>query len=464
MTCNDIQMKNIDFKVTIVMTCIKGRNNKFMCRSALKRKRRINMIYIIDSIMGSGKSTWIISQVNANPSRQYLIVVPLLSEVERYLSEISGIHPVEPKNKGASKLEDLKKLISEGKTIVTTHQLLQKVDTECMELLKKQNYTFIIDEALEVVEQYTISKDDFKAMVEGEYVSVDEKGFVVWNNDNPDKANYAGTRWKDIKTLCELHSLMAYTSKNGKAVSFIWNFPPEFFNCFKDGIILTYLWTGSLQKYYFELHNIAYETHTLMNNIMCPYSDTIAQKQIYNIAGLITIFEDEALNSIGNLVGKKRPLSSSWYKANKDTELMDKLKNNVYNFFKNKTKSKFRESMWSTFKDYQYRLRGAGYSGSQKNPCFIPINAKATNSYSHKINLAYLVDVYCDPILINFFSHHGLKVEQDSYALSQLLQWIWRSRIRNGEPIILYLPSERMRNLLKKYLGVEESDALQVPA
>lgn len=43
---------------------------------------------------------------------------------------------------------------------------------------------------------------------------------------------------------------------------------------------------------------------------------------------------------------------------------------------------------------------------------------------------------------------NGVELNQDLYAISELLQWIWRSAIRDGECIDLYLPSVRMRELL----------------
>jgi hypothetical protein len=46
-------------------------------------------------------------------------------------------------------------------------------------------------------------------------------------------------------------------------------------------------------------------------------------------------------------------------------------------------------------------------------------------------------------------------VDGDMYALSSLIQWVWRSAIRDGKPIILYVPSSRMRGLLIKWLNDE---------
>ena len=39
-----------------------------------------------------------------------------------------------------------------------------------------------------------------------------------------------------------------------------------------------------------------------------------------------------------------------------------------------------------------------------------------------------------------------------TYALSILIQWVFRSAIRNGQEVWLYLPSARMRGLLAGWL------------
>ena len=43
-------------------------------------------------------------------------------------------------------------------------------------------------------------------------------------------------------------------------------------------------------------------------------------------------------------------------------------------------------------------------------------------------------------------------VDEDGYALSEMIQFIWRSAIRNNEPIYCYIPSKRMRDLLQGYI------------
>jgi len=55
----------------------------------------------------------------------------------------------------------------------------------------------------------------------------------------------------------------------------------------------------------------------------------------------------------------------------------------------------------------------------------------------------------------NLLMKRNVRLDQDTYALAEMLQWIFRSRIRNDEPIDIYVPSERMRSLLIKWLEGE---------
>ena len=111
-------------------------------------------------------------------------------------------------------------------------------------------------------------------------------------------------------------------------------------------------------------------------------------------------------------------------------------------------------------KDYRTKLKGARYSRDSvwqdgMRFGFIPSNAKATNDYRQVAAMAYLCNTYHHPVVKEYFESQGVPVYDDLYALSQMVQWIWRSRIRdevNQQPIHVFIPSERMRGLLKRWL------------
>ena len=74
------------------------------------------------------------------------------------------------------------------------------------------------------------------------------------------------------------------------------------------------------------------------------------------------------------------------------------------------------------------------------------------NQYRTKKTLAYLINDFENPYIVQWFAEHKVTLDQDAIALSQMVQWIWRSQIREGKPINLYLPSKRMRKLLTDWL------------
>lgn len=75
---------------------------------------------------------------------------------------------------------DLKRLISNGENIISTHALFQKIDNELMNMCKASNYILIMDEVADVIEDYSISKQDFENLL-NEYVDVNpETKQLIW--------------------------------------------------------------------------------------------------------------------------------------------------------------------------------------------------------------------------------------------------------------------------------------------
>lgn len=54
--------------------------------------------------------------------------------------------------------------------------------------------------------------------------------------------------------------------------------------------------------------------------------------------------------------------------------------------------------------------------------------------------------------IYRFFEGRGIVMDQDGFALSEMLQFIWRSAVRDEKEIWVYIPSRRMRNLLERWI------------
>lgn len=399
------------------------------------------MVKIVDDIMGSGKSTWAINYINANKHKRFLCIVPLLTECDRF-KENTEIEIVDPEKWG-TKWKNFRWLVENNKNIVTTHSLIQKMDIDMLELLKSKDYVLMIDECLDVLDTYKISKDDLKIIFNEKLVSLDEDGFLVWNEE---KNPYRGV-YNDIKRLCSFKSLMGFKKDNSDELARIimWNFPVDFFKCFEESYIFTYLWEGSIQKSYFDIHGIKYEKYMLNTwKQLVPHDKQLEYQKRRSVVDLIKIYEGK-FNNIGSKIGKSNPLSKSWYedKRKKNISIFSLLKSNTENYFRTVTKTGSDDNMYTVFKPYCKYVRGKGYSKG-----FVPCNARGTNQFKEKQSLAYLINFFMSPDIKQFVEHYRIEFDDDLFSLSALLQWIWRSRIRDGESINIFIPSERMRNLL----------------
>ena len=322
------------------------------------------------------------------------------------------------------------------------------MDLDMLELLKSKNYVLMIDECLDVLDTYKISKDDLKIIFNEKLVSLDEDGFLVWNEE---RKPYKGV-YGDIKRLCSFKSLMGFKKENSDELARIimWNFPVDFFKCFDESYIFTYLWEGSIQKSYFDIHGIKYEKYMLdYDRQLIPHCKEIEYEKRKNIVDLINIY-DGKFNKIGMKIGKSNPLSKSWYedKRKKNRSIFSQLKNNTENYFRTVTKTKSIDNMYTVFKPYCKYVKGEGYTKG-----FVSCNARGTNEFKNKKSLAYLINFFMSPDIKQFVEHYHIEFDDNLFSLSALLQWIWRSQIRDGKSINLYIPSERMRELLKMWIN-----------
>ena len=119
-------------------------------------------IKIIDSVMGSGKSTYAINYINDNIDENFIIVVPTKSEQQRYKKALDRDVFLPNLNEGDDRLlQSFNWAVMDGKTIVTTHKLLECWDSTSINEIKKKGYTLILDEVIDVINPVTVKKNDF---------------------------------------------------------------------------------------------------------------------------------------------------------------------------------------------------------------------------------------------------------------------------------------------------------------
>jgi len=423
---------------------------------------------VVDSYPGSGKTTWAINYMNAHhQENKFLYITPFLDETDRITQACPRLNferPSAQKGKGR-KMTHLLELLQEGCNISSTHALFAHITDEVIEALRISDYVLILDEVFQVMEnfdmwddQYQYRTEEFKAdltrvnidtLVTKEFISINDDYSVSWiDEENPLH------KYDMLKKLADRGLLYII-----RGSLLLWSFPTEVFKkeIFDEVFVLTYQFENQLQHYYYKYFGINYEKYYISNKNGYNIEkfgdgdhDLIFREMIKD---KIIIVESDKLNKVGDPYldsGKSRrnsTMSKRWYNRHLET-VMPFLQNNMSNFFANISGSKAGDRMWTSFAIHKMDFVAKNINSKH----WVALNSRATNKYGNKTALAYMINRYMNPFYDAFFSFRKVELDQDGFALSELVQWIFRSAIRNNEQIILYIPSWRMRSLLKAYL------------
>lgn len=396
--------------------------------------------------MGAGKTESAIAFMNANPNRRFIFCTPFLDETVRVRDSCPALDFQLPDNyKGRTKSKDFEVLLTARKNIATSHVLFSLMRPETTELIRAGGYTLILDEVMEVISvEKKTGKHDLARLFNDGWFVMGEDYHIKWAG--PD--DYKG---KDdtICRMAQMDCLMYY-----KETLLFWTLPVRNFYAFDEVYVLTYMFHAQLQRYYYDMHGFEYRyIGTECVDGAYRFCDTPSTPEYAR--GLIDkVHVFDRLNEIGQsdrYVNElcDPSLSKSWYmnSTERGDTTLDNLRCDAYNVVTNKFSVKYRQYIWTTFEEYEDRIKG---KLSQKS--YVPCNSRATNKYRDRHYLLYLVNRYHNPLLVNYFKEKGIELDNNAFALSELTQWLWRSAIRCGEDIHVYIPSRRMRALLNDWL------------
>lgn len=127
--------------------------------------------------------------------------------------------------------------------------------------------------------------------------------------------------------------------------------------------------------------------------------------------------------------------------------------------------------MWTCLASKKSDLKGKGYCQVRKLTaeerslpkeqkercerelsCWVPCNCIATNAFRNRWAMAYATDIRHNPLISGWLDNQGVAVDEDAFSLSCFIQWLCRSRVRDGQSVQIYIPSERVRRLFSAYL------------
>lgn len=426
------------------------------------------MIKVCDAFMGAGKTSAAINYMRSNSDKRFIYITPYYDETVRIRDSCSGLRFWLPSNAyeryDHAKRNHLKYLVSEGKNVAITHALFKLCDNETISIIRAQNYVIIIDEVVDVFSRLEITSSDIEMIIDSGWLQVKEnngKKEYYYDIHSAEK-KYQGGRFVDLFVYTSSQRIVEINEGDEGSGLWYWTLHDGLFTGDNEVIILTFMFSGSVMAGYLaacgsQIKNIGVKKMPVTTTAGGDVYEFVDRPQcppdyVGDLSSMISILDNKRMNEVGE---KIYALSYNWYKTRLANDRKDELQNlrkNVQNFFKNISGTKESNSrLWSTYKSAKGRIKGNGYTNS-----FLSFTTKATNRYRSCTALAYLVNVYHDPNIKNYFSQKGVVINDNEYALSTMVQWIWRSAIRDGKPICIYLPSRRMRTILKDWIESSE--------
>lgn len=398
----------------------------------------MNTVTVVDARMGRGKTSAAISYMNKNKgSKRFLYITPYLDEVNKICEKCD--FDQSDGDESHTKSCELKHLLHQRKNIAATHSLFYLLDEDALSIINENQYTLIIDESIQVITRLNISSADLDLL--STLVAEDQDGLLRWKDKE-----YEGI-FTGYKRLADSGCLM----KRDSVLLNVLN--PRLLEAFDEIIMMTYLFDGQYQMAYLKYFGIPYNVVGVRAaGGTYDFSDGLDVPPPVDYGQLIHIVDDKRVNQVG---GKRNALSKSWFASRSyRDESVKALRNNMKYFFQQMTNSDANTRLWTTFKSSKEKLIEAKTGRFRGN--FLQISARATNEYMGRTDLAYMANRFIDPNLTKFFNTNGITVDHELFALSEMLQWIWRSAIRINKEITIYIPSRRMRELLIQWINTNK--------
>ncbi len=420
-----------------------------------------NRVKFIDRPCGVGKSSD--TYANLSYDKRYLIVVPDLGEVERVIEETNkrGLGFQTPLTMteylqgdpdedisdsdlpySESKLSHMQALMAEGANIVTTHKLFDMVD---MSKVDTSFHHIIIDETFECVTAVAGPKKAAfdKVYVREGYAVVDESGLVrptdkwVLEADDVDPA-------VSKKLFLKARAGRLHVSEDGFYVDVV---PVQTFLRNQSCTVLTYMSEGSLMAAYLRRHGVEYEVERDAEEDL-RFRQGAKQRLILRHLNL-----DE-----GKGKGRKhRKALSFGYKAQgsfgRQTQVRfaTSIRNHVYRVMKLKPN----ELIFTMRKDLAYDRRDElsqfVKEARLSTATWVHKSTKGTNKHRYCVGALHMYDLNLNPSVKKYLDF--TEEQEIAWRKSELVQWIWRTAIRDGEVVQVSFCSQRTKQAFEDWLG-----------
>lgn len=407
------------------------------------------MVMVCDMPTGYGKSSAAINYINEHPENRYVYITPYVSEGDRIIAACPEAKFYKPNNysddTGHSKTMDTLPQLEAGRNVATTHAAFLYYTPEIVRAIQDGGYTLIIDESVNILDELKIDPGDLRVFVDAGFIN-EENGCYTTG-----RPGYTGSYWKDLLRKLRSRELYRVNDDDEGEQYMYWVMPVRVLLAFREVIVMTYQFQSQDMYYYFEMNNIPFKYIGVVHDDAGyhfnnePLDVPHRAPGVERFRDLLHICDNPKRNAVGD---SRTALSMNWMDTNRaGTEELRKQLKEWFRYDMRMFGEPYRlvgtyckEGRWNRIKDSGFKHANLAF------------NYRATNNFSDRRVIAYACNLFLPGSKKTFFKNHGIDIDEDMYALSTMIQFIWRSAIRKGEEIWIYIPSRRMRELLQGWL------------
>lgn len=408
--------------------------------------------------MSSGKTTAVMDWMKSNPEELYMFVAPSLDEAESrvpdYCEELYFQSPSTELHENKS--QHLLDLLKSGTNISTTHHLFSNMREQHLQVIKDKGYIVVVDENVDLVESYNgkVTKKDLELLIKSKslYVDTNNLGQLVWLDEDDDNFKY-----NKLRSKCRANQVFSAKRSDTMLVTLL---PLSLIHSAKRFIVITYLFEGSVMNIYLKSMGFTFKPFT---EVKLRYTDEqikVAAREMIKISSTKSV---DAVMDYGQ--------SHRWYTTGKGgskgnlKEIASAIRS-VYRLH-SKAKERVLVTCPKDLIEPPHKAKNGRSIKDAKVPLqqlWLDSGCKGTNNYKDRDVVIYCYNKYPNSPVNNWMVDWGMGgIDYDTYALSEMVQFIWRSCIRDmkldeggnligGKPLHLYITNRRMLNIFKEWL------------
>lgn len=399
----------------------------------------MDVVNIVDARMGRGKTAAALRMMKESPPREMFLYIT------RYPDEVADVcKPIGYADSRGDLYLDVKAVcdaMDRGCNVATTPEVILSAGGELLNVAKRRGFNLVVDGEFNPVRTLEIDKKDASLLLNN-FLAVEPTGKAVW------KESYYTGNLAPYKGMCDLGALYINDGILYSVMS------PSILKWFNSAWFFMYMFEKSQLNAYLDRFGFKYEIYGIVYDDNGPrimkgpdIPDNIDFRKYIHMSGdpPMNIWEERTVDT-SDANGRYNEVWTE--KLQYDDRKMKYVRDRFLAFTRRYFDCTQGKLIWTTHDGCESKYYGPN---SRFKESYIPIRGEDGEPHNDANIVAFLANVFVPRPIYMFYNSINMRLSHQREATIVLLNFLWRSAVRDGKPIVAYIPSKRMRGLLTSW-------------